>query len=190
MQPLLTQLHGSLPESFSDFFRDCVAFSAPFDYEQKPMAPYVIWLMFLADLWVWYKTYYCERRVAKDAHKKYHAHGRSTVYVVAVHAISGVLETVLGLISLLYLYDAAAGEDAVLHDSTAAARKYVQYAGTVALVLHIPTGVFAVSAYVRFLAPLSLVSRMSLRLCLCPCSCDCAFVCCLCLKLCAFEIMC
>ena len=86
-------------------------------------SPVVACLLFAADLFVWYVSAYTERDATAHAHKKYTAH--STTRVVFVHFLTGVVETVLGLLYILQ------GE-----------AKFATASAYVALLVHAPTGLF------------------------------------------------
>ena len=87
------------PSTFGEFVLNAWSFKAPHDWGKSPMAPWVALLWFAADLHVWWLTYLVETDSYRNAHKKYIAH--KTTRVVTAHALSGVLETCVGLGSIL-----------------------------------------------------------------------------------------
>jgi hypothetical protein len=90
---------------------------------EHTFSPVVACLLFAADLWVWYVSACTERDATAHAHKKYTA--QSTTRVVFVHFLTGVVETVLGLLYIL------TGE-----------AKFATASAYVALLMHAPTGLF------------------------------------------------
>lgn len=138
---ILAQIRLSFPSNISEACQKALVFTAPHDYGKSAMPAYIVWIVFLSDLWVWYKTYYEEKDVAMHAHKKYHAQGKSSVRAVAIHAISGVTETFLGLMAMLSLFESshlsAAHNEAASKVALSQAMQWATYATLCALFFHV-----------------------------------------------------
>jgi len=70
-----------------------------FDFTSKPMDPALAWMLWIIDMYFLVKTYYLERMVVTNAHKKFKAHGNTAI--VAVHGIGSSLEFCIGLAAVL-----------------------------------------------------------------------------------------
>jgi hypothetical protein len=97
---LFLQWKESLPSSLADVIAAGTEYRIPMQWSEHTRVPaWVAWYVFSVDVFAWW-VYYMERKLVKRKHMKFTA--QKMYYVLAIHIISGLVETVLGLMSVLH----------------------------------------------------------------------------------------
>lgn len=79
--------------------QESMNFHGNHDWISSPMSSLLACILFIMDLWSW-SLYFVEKEVVENSHKKYKAHKTSSI--VKIHSMSGILETILGLLYVLH----------------------------------------------------------------------------------------
>jgi len=121
MTGLFQQWKDSLPDSVHDVILGMTEYHIPQQWSATNRIPaWIAWYVFSVDVFAWY-VYYLERKLVRRKHTKFVV---QKLYIfLIIHIISGVVETVAGLMS-------------VLHPDN---RELAHFTAYVALVAHIPT---------------------------------------------------